>query len=390
MKLKIIQLLWLSALLIIPQKISGQVTKPGQDDITITLSGELGSKNSTNIKTPGNWSLNYKIIYLPDEGSWVEKGDTVVIFDKQEIEKKLEEMSQAYEQLEKSLIEQQLTNEQQISDLENSIRSLKIQKKLVLNNLEQSKYNSESDQKSAELELKKVNLNIEKTIQSLKSTTIVNENSESETKLQIQQYEQRIDEYNDMLKGMYITAPRSGLIVYHRTGRRGKGPKVKIGDSIRPSRVVLKIPDLNNMIAKIDLNEVDISKVKEGQPARIRVLAYPDTCFSGSLSYISKIADEQEDSKLRVYPIEIDIDSKKNYRLKPGLTVKVNLTISQQDNSFSIPSWCLFKRNETFFVRTKKDEIKVDLLTISDGQAFIRAPLDTNMVLIENRSIPNF
>ena len=363
---------------------------PKQEDIVITLSGELASENSVAINAPMHWNLNYKIVYLPEEGQWVEKGDTVVIFDTKEVEDKLDEITQSCEQVEKSLEERLLTNEQTIKEIENSIKILGIQKQIVLNQVEQSKYNSETDQQDAELELKKVELNILRTKQSLKSQKILNENSENEMIIQLEQNTKRIKDYENIIEKMFITAPKSGIVVYHRTGRRGKGPKVKEGDNIRPASTILQIPDLNNMIAKIELNEVDISKIEIAQPSEISVLAYPDTIFTGNVSFISKIADKNEDSKLRIYPVNIKIKGAKNFRLKPGLTVKVNLVIDKMENHFSIPSWCLFNDGEKFFVKVKSKSIPVEIVKIYDGKAYVLGDLTTEMQLVENQTIPNY
>ena len=366
------------------------LNNPKQEDIIITLSGELASENSESINAPMHWNLNYKIVYLPEEGQWVEKGDTVVVFDTKEVEEKLDEVIQRCEQVEKSLEQRLLTNEQIIKEIENSIKILKIQKQIVINQVEQSKYNSEVDQQDAELELKKVGLNILKTKQSMESQKILNKNSENEMMIQLDQNKKRIRDYERSLEMMTITAPKSGIVVYHRIGHRGKGAKVKVGDDIRPANTIIQIPDLNNMIAKIELNEVDISKLEIGQPAEISVLAYPDTSFTGNVSFISKIADKNDDSKLRIYPVNIKLNSKKNFRLKPGLTVKIDLLIDEMENHFSIPSWCLFNDGEKYFVKVKSKSIPVEIVKIYDGKAYVLGELTTDMQLLENQSIPNF
>jgi len=366
------------------------VNQPQKQDIVITLSGELDSKSPTYINAPESWNVDYQILHLPPEGQWVETGDTVVIFDTKEIEQNLDEINQNYEQIEKQLEQTLLTNELSISDIKNQIKSLKIQRQIAITNLEQSKYNSQTDQKDAELELKKVNLNIQKTQRALESQKILNRNSENELELQKEQYYKRILDYKKLMQNMYLTAPKDGIVVYHRQGRRGRGDKVKIGDSVRPTSTILQIPDLDDMIVKIDLNEVDISKVKLGQKAAVEVLAFPDTTFSGTVDYIAKIAEETDDSNLRIYPVDIKLNSKRDTRLKPGLTVKVRLTIQNFEEGFAIPSWCLFQEQEKFYVIANDQKISVELIKNYDGRAYVKGPLETTMELAENQEIPKF
>lgn len=370
--------------------LSASLNQPQKEDIMICLTGELDSKNSILIKAPQNWNLSYQIVYLPPEGQWVEKGDTVVVFDTKEIEQNLDEKLQNFEQLEKQLEQTILNNNLGVKEIEDQLKTLNIEKKITLSQVEQSKYNSKTDQINAEIELKKVNLNIKKTIQSLESQKILNRNSENELILQKEQSETSIENYKKMIKDMYITAPKSGIAVYHKQGRRGRGEKVKVGDDIRPASVILQIPDLNNMIVNIELNEVDITKIAKGQKATIEVLAYPDSVFTGKVDYISKIADENENSQLRIYPTTIKLDGNKNKRLKPGLTVKVTLTIKEFKEGFAIPSWCLFKENTKYFVLNNGEKIQVEVVKIYDGKAYVKGQLSEEMILSENQKIPNY
>jgi len=366
------------------------LNNPKQEDIVITLSGELASENSTFIKAPMSWNRRYKITYMPDEGSWVEKGDTVVIFDTKEVEERMTALEQELEQSQKSFEETNLRNQQTLKGIENSITTLDIQKQIIINQVEQSKYNSQAEQQDKELELKKVELNIGKTLQSLKSQKILNTNSENEAKIRIEQKQSRIREYERLMKEMFLIAPKPGIVVYHRQGWRGKGAKVKIGDEVRPTSTIIQIPELNHMMAKVELNEADLSKIQIGQPANISVLAYPDTVFQGRINFIAKIADKNKDSKLRIYPVNIKIDGGRDYRLKPGLTVKIDLTIDTGKKSYSIPSWCLFKDDDGYYVKNKSKNIPVEILQIYDGKAYVSGNLDSEMYLTENRNIPNF
>lgn len=324
---------------------------PKKEDVTITLSGEVGSENSTWIKAPWYWHRSYKITYLPPEGIKVEKGDTVTIFDTKEVEENLDKMQQELEQLQKNFKSTVLSNQQALQEIENSITTQKIEQQIVMNQVAQSKYNSQAEQQDKKLELKKVELNILSTKQSLESQKILNKNSENEALIKIEQKKSSIQEYEKLNDQLYLTTPRSGIVIYHRTGWRGDGPKVRIGEEVRPTSSILSIPELDNIIVNIDLNEVDLSKVQIGQPAEISILAYPDTVFHGTINFISRIANRNEDSNLRIYPVTIKLDSKRNFRLKPGLTAKVDLVISSGNDRFSIPSWCLFKDEDGFYVK---------------------------------------
>ena len=73
--------------LIIFQKGSVQI----DSIVTIVESGQLESMNASIVSAPGDWRMEYRINYLAAEGSIVEEGDTVVIFDTEQAQSKRDE-----------------------------------------------------------------------------------------------------------------------------------------------------------------------------------------------------------------------------------------------------------------------------------------------------------
>jgi len=360
--------------------------------VSVVMTGELESVNATTISSPANWNLQFQIVYLPEEGAFVNEGDTVVIFDTKEVESRLLESQKKLEKYQQELAEVLLKNQQEINNRENEIISLEIQEKIVRNQFEMAKYNSDVDQKSAELELEKTLINLKKNKEDLDAQYVLNKNAENEVLLKINQTEIELERNKTMMNDMYLTTRKSGIIVYERQGWRKDEEKVKIGDNVRPMAPLLAIPDLNNMQAELFLNEVDLSMVQIGMPANFTIEAYPDTQFTGEVTYVSKIADrEPYATQLKSYIIKVRINSKENFRLKPGLSAKIEIFTNEFKNVFSIPSWCLFSEDEQFFVQTDDgDKIKIELKYLQDGTAFVSGDLTTDFKLIGNLSISGF
>jgi len=358
--------------------------------VSIVMSGELESVNSTGIKSPSNWNLQYQIIYLPEEGTFVNEGDTVVIFDTKQVESQLLESRKKLEKYQQELKEILLKNRQEVKERENGISSLKIQKKIVLNQLEMSKYNSDTEQKNAELELEKTKINLNKSEEDLNAQYILNKNSENEVLLKIKQTEIEVERNLNMLKDMYLTTPKSGLVVYQRQGWRRDDDKVKEGDTVHPMSQLLAIPDLNNMRTVVLLNEVDLNLVEVGIPAIITIEAYPDTQFTGEVSYMSRIADrEPYAEQLKSYSVYVNINSNENFRLKPGLSAKVEIFTRNFNSVFKIPSWCLFLENDHEYVLTEnEDKIPVQIEYLQDGNAIVTGDLSTEIKIYSNSKIP--
>ena len=77
----------------------------------------------------------------------------------------------------------------------------------------------------------------------------------------------------DLQSQFTINAPAAGMFIYQR---EWGGTKIKAGSQISTwDPIVGTLPDLKSMQSKTFINEVDISKVRVGQPVTISLDAYP-------------------------------------------------------------------------------------------------------------------
>jgi len=83
---------------------------------------------------------------------------------------------------------------------------------------------------------------------------------------------------------------------------------------------IFTISGLDNVWVLADIYESDISKVKEGDHARIVTLAYPDESFTGTVDKVYNMLDE-ESKTLRA---RINLPNP-GYKLKPGMFANVYL-----------------------------------------------------------------
>ena len=100
-----------------------------------------------------------------------------------------------------------------------------------------------------------------------------------------------------------VTAPMSGVVI---TKGVELGETVTSGvSSFNAGTVLFTVADLSTLLIKVNLNEVDIAKVKVGQPVRITLDAYPQKTFTGRVRFG---AGGQAPGEIKVFPIEIALD----------------------------------------------------------------------------------
>lgn len=112
-----------------------------------------------------------------------------------------------------------------------------------------------------------------------------------------------------------IFAPISGRVI-KKTAEEG--------ETVFPGSPILTLADLSQVTLKIYLKETEVGRVQLGQPARVRVDAYPDTAFDGRVSFISPMAEftpkniQTKDERVKlVFGVKITIPNREE-RLKPG------------------------------------------------------------------------
>lgn len=120
----------------------------------------------------------------------------------------------------------------------------------------------------------------------------------------------RIDEAQAWLDKTFIRSPISGVVLRKR---------MQIGESItpeNPNSSIFTIADTSILRVRVDLDETDVAKVREGQSAFVTADAYGDKKFTGRVVRISQILGkknirtdepkERVDTKILEVLIELD------------------------------------------------------------------------------------
>ena len=361
---------------------------PAKQDSILSIFeyGQLNSVNNTVIQAPTDWSMEYRLAYLAPEGSFVMQGDTVVGFDTEKAQSQYEEASAQLEIQLAKLDEVKRQNEINLRERKNRIEELDFQLEIMKSRLEQSKYESDVKQKETQLELEKTKLSLQRAKEDLEAQKILNKKNIDLVMLDISQAKVKIERANKMMADLFLQSPKEGMVIYQKQGWGRNATKVRVGENVWPSSAILAIPDLGSMMAHIELNEVDRPLIDKNQKAKIIVEAYADTVFTGQVQKISQIVDtEDDDTNLKTYDIFVVIDSKENYRLKPGLSVRVEIFVDTLQNVYKIPVWTLFSDQDEFFVLSQESKVKVDLVLKKDGLAFVKSDKLKDGTLLKSR-----
>ncbi len=181
-----------------------------------------------------------------------------------------------------------------------------------------------------------------------------------------------LKEAKDNLQRTTIYSPISGTIsaLNVETGERVVGTKQMTGTEI------MRIANLNNMEAVVDINENDIVKIKVGDSANVEVDAYMNDKFKGIITEIANSAqnklssgDEITNFKVKIRLLEDSykhlLKGKPSYYspFRPGMTAAVDIITNVKKDVIGVPISAVTVRKDTSAVSNgkKKSEKMKDL-----------------------------
>lgn len=137
-----------------------------------------------------------------------------------------------------------------------------------------------------------------------------------------------------------LTAPIEGRVV---------ASTAVLGAMVDASREILTVVDTRVLWVDAEIYERDIAQVRLGQKAAVRVPAYPDEVFEGSVSYIGDVVRQET----RTIAVRAEVPNG-NQRLKPGMFANVVFQIGERPSVVALPAQAILDDTDghLVFVRT--------------------------------------
>ncbi|HEY5615133.1 MAG TPA: efflux RND transporter periplasmic adaptor subunit [Bacteroidota bacterium] len=116
---------------------------------------------------------------------------------------------------------------------------------------------------------------------------------------------------------------------------------VEVGDPVTPlssfqeGTVLMKMANMERLLFKGTVDEIDVGKLREGMETEIRVGALPNDTVRGVLRKIWLKAEKKDNAT--VFPIEILIPRGNTILLRAGYSANANIIISRKVNVLIIP-----------------------------------------------------
>ena len=154
---------------------------------------------------------------------------------------------------------------------------------------------------------------------------------------------QKLDKLTNQIDKATIRAPRDGQVVYAQGGRNRE--PLQEGQEVWERQELIRLPTADTFAAKINLHEGNLKSIATGMPVRVRCDALPDKVFTGTVSKIAPMPDNERrwmNEDLKEYPTDVLIDGGAG-ELKNGMGCKVEIVVEQYEKAVYVPVQCVVR-----------------------------------------------
>jgi HlyD family secretion protein len=181
------------------------------------------------------------------------------------------------------------------------------------------------------------------------------------------------------LDNSVIRAPIDGVII-KRTIDLGQ----TVAASFTTPNLFQIARDLTKMQIDTSVSEADVGALKDGQPARFVVDAYPDREFDASMRQFRLAANVVQN--VVTYNVVLDVENKQEL-LKPGMTAQVRLVVGNRENVLRIPTAALrFRLSDEELEKELKKQKAANAGKPEKATAALPAPSDEDDLSFHSKS----
>lgn len=143
-----------------------------------------------------------------------------------------------------------------------------------------------------------------------------------------------------------VTSPMSGIIT-NITYTEG----MTLGGTTDTSQRIAVIHSEGNSVATFNVSEIDVSKVKVGQKATIKLDSLTEKTFTGKIMTVDRVGSII--SGVTNYPVVIKFDTDA-VEVLPNMSATASIILEAKDNVLLVPSTAIQKQQDQSMVRILK------------------------------------
>ena len=303
----------------------------------LLLSGELEAERGDALSVPHTNQFQLQIRWLAEDGSAVKADEPVVGFNNSQFASDLEEkrltasdagseLQRTSAEAETGTAEKQFAVEKARSEEEKAKIAASVPKDLL----------ALREYQDRQLALRRAETELAKAREDLDAATRGGARDVGVKKIALEKTQREIHTAEGAIEALTLRAPRAGMVLIG--DHPWEGRKLRVGDTVWVGMKVASLPDLSAMSVQASLSDVDDGRIQPGMPVLCTLDAYPDQVFKGRVADISPVARESRRSPLlRYFPVRIKLDRSDPQRMRPGMSVRVEVLGTELKDVLLVP-----------------------------------------------------
>lgn len=138
----------------------------------------------------------------------------------------------------------------------------------------------------------------------------------------------------DRLHYTKIHSPLTGTVL-----QRGIEPGEVVTPGVQSTfdgKALLVVADLTTLVVEVDLNQIDVAKVRLGQTATLTLDALPGKTYDAKITKIAPAAMRVQGREVDVFPVKAELTVVDGL-IKPGMTADVRIRLEEKVGVLSLP-----------------------------------------------------
>jgi HlyD family secretion protein len=149
----------------------------------------------------------------------------------------------------------------------------------------------------------------------------------------------------DELDHLRVLAPFDGIVSQRL---------VEVGEPVVPGQPVLEVVSLDRLYVSAPLDEIDISRVREGLPARVTLDPYRGRVWQGVVTRVSPVVNDIKEQN-RTLDVEVEMTPDPSAPdPKPGTSADVEIVLDKRDGVLRVPTNAIIESKSVLVIENGK------------------------------------
>jgi multidrug efflux pump subunit AcrA (membrane-fusion protein) len=344
--------------------------QPRDFTLKIYADGELQSSESMTIAVPPVPIERLRIASVVADGRHVNKGDTLVEFDQEEMDLQMLEQRSNLEMANQKISQGELGSNVEKTDIikDKRIAELELQKinefmprdAMIYSQRDiiESQINKEFSEKK--LVFADARLMLKGKVYTLDEAILLLERQQADTK---------IGQIERAFASLKLTSPAPGVIVYNNPEYFFGGFSIQPGRTVWIGATLFNLVNPDKMEAKCFVLEKDAGELKTDQSVTVTLDPFPGREFSGKVKTIDNLARPiDQGSPVKYFQVIVSLDKTDPNLMKPGVKMKAQIRAGELKSMIIIPRSAVVKKDSDFVVYVRKSPGQFESVKVKLGQ----------------------